>query len=596
MGKNNKYLVLIILSALVKTTLFTQTLDYNKLQIELSTVTDSLEKVYIYHKLIDVLKQDSLDLAISFNKKALKLANKIKSSDACGATNKLMGELYSKNNNIQPAINYFLISAKIYDELKDFEKLSSIYGTLGLLYYTNNFDAERTLLYYQKSLDYALQLNDDELIAEAYNRIGGLFYNQQNLTDALYYFNRAYKIYSSTKNNRGTAIALNNIGEVYRLKGDFEKALSNFEKSIEFNTKSNSLRLKAINYANIGQIYSLQNDISKTLFYYNSSLKLFKSIADENGLATIYILMANEYLKMKNISNADSSYSKAYELAIKNNELEHITQASLGLSKVYEFNKQYSKSLYYIQIYSQYNDSILMNQMQNELVDMQSHFSRSIKEKEIKIKDSEIEILENESEINKLKQNILILGVIVLIILILLTLLRLRYKVKKERLINQNDRQLHEAQHELLHVELRSKENDLINFALHLVQKNKVLQQLKTDLNNLSSENDHELNRKLNELSLHVKQSLQINKDIEEFQEKVEITNNDFFNKLKIKFPSLTKNEKKLCALLRLNLSTKEIASLNNTSVKAVEMSRYRLRMKLKLDNKQSLSEYLHKI
>ena len=100
----------------------------------------------------------------------------------------------------------------------------------------------------------------------------------------------------------------------------------------------------------------------------------------------------------------------------------------------------------------------------------------------------------------------------------------------------------------------------------------------------------------MKELSFHVQQSLQINKDIEEFQQKVDVTYNDFFDKLKLKFPTLTNNEKRLCALLRLNLSTKEIASLNSTSIKAVEMSRYRLRMKCNIDNKQSLPEYLNNI
>jgi len=72
MSNSNKYIVLIILSFLVNTILFGQAQNYLKLQTELSTATDSLEKVYIYHKLVNVLKHDSLDKAISINKKALK--------------------------------------------------------------------------------------------------------------------------------------------------------------------------------------------------------------------------------------------------------------------------------------------------------------------------------------------------------------------------------------------------------------------------------------------------------------------------------------------------------------------------------------------
>ncbi len=306
--------------------------------------------------------------------------------------------------------------------------------------------------------------------------------------------------------------------------------------------------------------------------------------------------MAVEYIKSNEMAGAYMSYKNAYELAIKFNQWEQIKQSSLGLSNVYDYKKEYKKSLRYLHTYAQYNDSIINKQMTDELFDLQSHFVRDIKEKEILIKDADIELLENNQVINKLKQNILILVVILIIILTAFIIVRLRFKVKKEKLLNQKNKQLHEAQQELMRVELNSKDSDLTNFALHLVQKNKVLKQLKTDLNQLSGNHDDELNRKLKELSFHVQQSLQINKDLEEFQEKVEITYDEFFTKLKLKFPTLTNNEKRLCALLRLNLSTKEIASLNNTSVKAVEMSRYRLRMKCNIDNKQSLPEYLNNI
>jgi len=573
-----------------------QTDDYSILEDKLSTTNDSLEKVYVYHDMVNELKDISLDQAIIFNKKALRLANQIKSVEACGATNELMGELYDKNNNIQPAINYYLISAKIFEELENYRKLSSIYGNLGMLYYNNNYDTERTLFYYRKSLDYAVQLNDKELIAEAYNRIGGIFYNQTNFNDALYYFSKAYEIFVDLDNERGIAIALNNIGEVYRLKGNLSMALNYFEQSIKLSTKINYIRLNAINFENMGQINSFQGDIDKAFEYYNKSLSLYKSINSTLDLAELYILMAEEYAKSNNNVGEHNSYGNAYDVSIEYNQWENIKKSSLGLSKIYENKKEYKKSLEYVRTYANYNDSIIKKQMSDELFDLQSHFLRDIKEKEILIKDSDIALLENEREINKLKQNILILGVILLVILTAFIIVRLRFRVKKEKLLNQKNKQIHQVQQEILKVELQGKDSDLTNFALHLVQKNKVLKQLKTELNKLSGNQDDELNRKLKELSIHVQQSLQINKDIEEFQQKVDLTYDDFFNNLKIKFPSLTKNEKRLCALLRLNLSTKEIASLNNTSVKAVEMSRYRLRKKCNLNNNQSLSEYFHNI
>jgi tetratricopeptide (TPR) repeat protein len=593
--RHKKYFLLLLINLIVSSNLFCQTENTN-FDKEIPKATDSLQKVYQYFEIANKLKNDSLSKAIIFNKKALRLANKIKEIEACGATNELMGELYQLNNNTQPAINYYLISAKIYEELNYIEKLSSIYGNLGMLYYNNNYDTERTLFYYRKSLDYAVQLNDKKLIADAYNRIGRILFNQNNLEDALYYFEKSKEIFNNLNDIRGEAISLNNIGEVYRRKGNLNQATTYYTKSIKLNINSNDLRLRAINYENIGQIASMQGDIDRAFEYYNKSILLYIQTNDTKGLTDLQILMADEYIKSNRINKAYTSYKNAFENAINNNHWEQIQKSSFGLSRVFEVEKNYKKSLEYSRTYSQYNDSILKKRMNDELFDLQSHFLRNIKEKEIQIKDSDIELLQNENEINNLKQNILILGVVVLIILTALTFIRLRFKVKKEKLINQKNSLLHEAEQNLLKVEIASKDNDLINFALHLVQKNKILKQLKSDLNNLSASNDDELNRKLKELSIHVQQSLQINKDIEEFQQKVDVAYDDFFKKLKVKFPSLTHNEKRLCALLRLNLSTKEISSLNNTSIKAVEMGRYRLRKKFNINNKQSLSEYFHNL
>ncbi len=553
---------------------------------------DSLIKVYTYFNLANKFKDDSLELAIKYNKKALSLANKTKSKQACGETNELMGELYAMNNNTQPAINYYLISAKIFTKLNNVKKLSIIFGNLGMLYYNNHYDTERTLFYYRKSLEYAVQINDKKLIADSYNRIGGILFNQKNYDDALYYFQNAKKLYTSLKNNKGIAIELNNIGEIYRINGDLSRAAEYYMRSIKLNNVSNYMQLKAINYENIGLINCLQGDIDKAFNNYKISLVIYNKINDINGLTHLLILMGDEYYKINSINKAYQSYNSAYKLAIKHDHWEGIKNSSLGLSKIFKQKQEYRQALIYINTYAQYNDSIINRRMNDQLFDLQSHFLRNIKEKELQIKDSDIELLKNEREINNLKQNIIILSSIVLIIITIFIIVRLRFKIKKEKLINKKDRQLHEVEQSLLKIELNSKDNDLTNFALHLVQKNKVLKELKNNLNKLSSSSDDELSRKLKELSIHVQQSLQLNKDIQKFQQKVDLAYDDFFRKLKLKFPNLTNNEKRLCALLRLNLTTKEISSINNTSIKAVEMSRYRLRKKFNINNGQSLSEY----
>ena len=78
------------------------------------------------------------------------------------------------------------------------------------------------------------------------------------------------------------------------------------------------------------------------------------------------------------------------------------------------------------------------------------------------------------------------------------------------------------------------------------------------------------------------------------FNANIESLNDSFFLKLNDKYPKLSKNDKRLCALLRLNLSSKEIASIQNISPNSVDVNRYRLRKKLDIDSETDLSEFLN--
>jgi DNA-binding CsgD family transcriptional regulator len=85
----------------------------------------------------------------------------------------------------------------------------------------------------------------------------------------------------------------------------------------------------------------------------------------------------------------------------------------------------------------------------------------------------------------------------------------------------------------------------------------------------------------------------QMDQEWENFTKHFDKVHSDFVVSLKEKHPSITGNEIKLCAYLRMNLSTKEIAQLMNISVRGVEISRYRLRKKLGLASEVSLFDYL---
>lgn len=144
--------------------------------------------------------------------------------------------------------------------------------------------------------------------------------------------------------------------------------------------------------------------------------------------------------------------------------------------------------------------------------------------------------------------------------------------------------------------ELKYKSNHLTNLALIIAQKNDFINDLKNLLKDLKTANEGQKEKVMEELWQRTNQQGDINKELDKFKKEIENANQIFYKKLDSICPSLTLHEKELAGMLRINLSSKEIASLHNVSVKAVEMSRYRLRQKLQLNSNDNLVDFLQQI
>ena len=149
-------------------------------------------------------------------------------------------------------------------------------------------------------------------------------------------------------------------------------------------------------------------------------------------------------------------------------------------------------------------------------------------------------------------------------------------------------------------IELRSKQNELMISRMNVVRKNEMLQEIKktaVSLNNsLSEENLPSIKRKMVRLIGQIDTNIEHDDDLEAFKGDFDAVHSDFFKILSERFPNLTHKDKMLCAYLKMNMISKEIAPLLNISVRGVEISRYRLRKKLGLDEKENLTEFLQKL
>lgn len=102
--------------------------------------------------------------------------------------------------------------------------------------------------------------------------------------------------------------------------------------------------------------------------------------------------------------------------------------------------------------------------------------------------------------------------------------------------------------------------------------------------------------QKISKIRHDIKLNMEDDENWERFQDNFNIVYDNFLGMLVTRFPTLKKNDLKLCAYLKMGLSSKEIASLLNTNLRSVETARYRLRKKLGLDGGENLTGFLQSI
>lgn len=163
--------------------------------------------------------------------------------------------------------------------------------------------------------------------------------------------------------------------------------------------------------------------------------------------------------------------------------------------------------------------------------------------------------------------------------------------------IEKTENEIVSLRNEKLNTEIDFKNAELATSAMHLVQKGELLSKIKTNLSQLAKGLDNE--KSVLEIKKIIKvlgEDDKMDTDWEHFAQHFDKVHSDFVTTLKEKHPTITPNEIKLSAYLRMNLSTKEIAQLMNISVRGIEISRYRLRKKIELPTEVSLFEYFMKM
>ncbi|MGD9929652.1 MAG: triple tyrosine motif-containing protein [Mangrovibacterium sp.] len=166
---------------------------------------------------------------------------------------------------------------------------------------------------------------------------------------------------------------------------------------------------------------------------------------------------------------------------------------------------------------------------------------------------------------------------------------------QREALIS--EKEIIKLRNEQLHGKMIHLDKELANQTMNIVQKNKFFGKLKSELKGLQEQtNDSSVKSKITLIINRIDKEFDDKRQKELFETYFDEVHEEFFKRLVEKYPSLTPREQKLCAYIKMNISSKEIAALLNISQRGVEISRYRLRKKLALDRDANLSTFISNI
>ncbi|MEZ5198220.1 MAG: tetratricopeptide repeat protein [Bacteroidales bacterium] len=328
-------------------------------------------------------------------------------------------------------------------------------------------------------------------------------------------------------------------------------------------------------------------------------LRLNDKVSISNSFNNIGILYALQKKYKKALLNFEEAKKVALEVGSKDN-LQSIYR---NMSEAYEDLYDYNAALEYFKLYEVVKDSMFNEDKTRKIEEMEARFEHEKKEKAIALQKAEIELLSKDLEIETVKRNGLFIGLLCTILGGIYLYISLRQRMKKNRLIREQERKLEEEKLLIAQLErdnyereLEFKKNELTSHALHMIQKNELLDTLKENIGKLEREDQNTNSVGYRSLKRIINGSVQIDKDWENFNRHFEQVHHGFYSKLKGEYEILTSNDLRLSAMLRMNLTSKEVAAIMNVSPESVKKARYRLRKKLKLEEEADLHSFMMKV
>ncbi|MCX2743076.1 tetratricopeptide repeat protein [Mangrovivirga sp. M17] len=504
--------------------------------------------------------------------------------------------VHYQSTSLDTSIMYGQTALEISENTSDSLK-ARIYDLLGTAYnYKGLYDKSIENLI--EGLRYAEKMGNPVYEATFLVNIGTVHDRQSSFDKAEEYYQKAVDVIelADKKIPEGFPRKLiflaninNNLANIYGNRGDTTMMLDYYDKALVHARAVNDEQLISIILNNVGNTYLYQGDFDRAYENLNSALKIRRKLKGFKSLAQSYRNLGFYHFKSGNPDSAILYFNKSIDAAKKVGSLKEHVDSKEGLAKVFESIGQTEKALDEFKEYKQLNDSLYNERRVSELAKIESQY----------LYDKEQLKSEAEQKRREFRMYLIVGALVAIVVILTLLTLFQRNRVRAARL-KAETLELRQKSWDLekknLSMELEHKNKEMSTKLLYLFKKNEliddVIKELKDLVKDLKSENKPILRKVIKNLGVA------LNEDSwKEFELRFTEVHQEFYNSLESKYPHLTPNERRLCAFLKLNMTSKEISSLTGQSIRSIDVARTRLRKKFGLTNSDvNLVEFLSAI
>ena len=535
------------------------------------------------------------------------LANvkRISESNFIGAIGKI-SEIFRHQGKLIAAIEFYLNLVSQYNQIENISleqvrSLINFYIPLGASHEEIGM-WNRAMEFYLEALSLAEENNFDDLKAMIYNNIGAIYFNRAELDKAEFYMLKAKDINIVFNNKSELFNNYNNLAEINSSRGNYDLALDYALQAIQQLDNEKDAYLYYFMQSNIANIYMFKKDYKLALSYLENAMRNQEKHQFVSDLVQTYLFLSRVYEFTQMKDSAQKYMHKSLQQAdILNNK--HIeSQIQHEAADYYKRSGDFEKAYNYLITASSISDSISIVDSQQKMSDLERVYAdeKKMRENELLVKNITIQKLASD------RLWIITASFSLLLIIIVLYLIYHSRNKEKERkneeLLLQQQKELHEIEKEIqkqkeqdLNDAIDKQNRELTSYTLHTIKTNEFitdlldeLKKLLLELNPRNLQNKEHIKQIINKLNY---QSATDNWD--EFKHYFEKVHPLFYNDLERNYPNLTIKEKRLCAFLRLGLSSKEISYITFKEVRSVESARNRLRKKLDINPEDSLTDFI---